>query len=541
MMDTELTPALERVAASVIETQRRRQQLEEELAAATAAIAALTKESESLESSVLTLRRELQTTLEKKAQEDAALEQLTVKRTHVVEQIDALVNDIRNYIADRDRATNALAAHMQQSNATVQAVAEEVKAVKVSFASVSSEVAILRTKVEEIRKTLDATESLITDIGTKAKDLDAASDSMAARVCRIAEAVEGAEKNKQQISGAGDQLNAIIATLQERKKQAEHAADEVSRIAREREQSAAVLEEQLKKIDELCSASQISPASSTPAVSGSTPSSAAPASTGASAPATTAPPPAATNAETPAPAPTKIPVSPPAAVVTPNAPIGASAPQNGSPVHFVATMRLLDFLAAQELISLAESQQAVQMLREGGVDKLVRSWWSRAMASISPGYYRLVLGEALVESGDPKGALTFFNRALENQKLDPFIGYLVALALLDMKRYVDVLKIAQGLGKSKHGKVLSCNVEALHLAASRHFEEAEAKLAQALTTQGQTKLHYNETLYNLARLAETKGDARAAGAWFEKLYGIDPTYRDIALHIEKQRATVLAT
>jgi tetratricopeptide (TPR) repeat protein len=154
------------------------------------------------------------------------------------------------------------------------------------------------------------------------------------------------------------------------------------------------------------------------------------------------------------------------------------------------------------------------------------------MAGPTPGYYRLVIGQALAEANDAKGAVTFFNRAMEGKPVDPFITYLVARALLGMKRYVDVLRIAQGLGRTKHGKALALNIEALHSFGGRHYDDAEGKLTQALATPGLVKLHYNETLYNLATLAEAKGDPRAAAAWYQKLRSMDPTYRDIANHIE---------
>src|SRR6516165_9826957 len=80
MDQTELTPALERVAASVVETHRKRQQLEEELKAAAAAVASLHSQSSSLEASIVTLRDALEHAVRLKAQEDAALQSLALSR-----------------------------------------------------------------------------------------------------------------------------------------------------------------------------------------------------------------------------------------------------------------------------------------------------------------------------------------------------------------------------------------------------------------------------------------------------------------------------
>lgn len=489
-MDTELTPALERVAASVIETHRRRQQLQDELATATAAVAALQEQSVSLESCVVDLRKQLEASLEAGVREDAALEQLAAKRKQAVGQIDDLVAHVNTFLGEKERASSGLDAQIDSSRVALAAIEEEVRKVKTLFESVTREVASLRNVIGQVRQSADQAETQLEDIGSKVKDLDAAADGMAARVCRIAEAVDHAEKNKQHIATAVDELHKITANLQARKAQAEAAADAVNVLAKDRERNAAALAKQLERLDQL--------------VTGS---------------------PAAQNGDT-------------ASKLAPTDRHSQSSGALSQPVQATAygsTLATLDLLASQSLLSSGESSDAVQLLRVGGVDKLVRSWWSRAMASPQPACYRLVIGQALSESGDSKGALTFFNRAMEGKQADPFITYLVARALLDMKRYVDVLRIAAGIGRTKHGRALAQNIEALHLASSRRYDDAESKLAQALALPGLAKLHYRETLYNLGQVAESKGDVRAASAWFEKLYGIDPTYRDIASHIEQRK------
>lgn len=500
-MDTELTPALERVAASVIETHRRRQHLEDELAAATAAIASLQEESVSLESSVLDLRKELEGTLEARAREDAALESLTAKRSQAVAQIDELVAQIDAFLGEKERVAGGMAAQVDSSRSALATIEAEIQNLKALFGSVASDATGLQTTVDGVRKSADAAHEQLLTIASKAKDLDAAADGMAARVCRIAEALDREEKNKQHIASAADELRALATKLQARKADAESAAAAVNELARDRERTAAAIARQLEKIDELCAAS-------TATTNGS---------------ASERPEITQTDAHL---------------HDTQKAQSQESSSPPGS--RYGATLATLDLLATQGLLTPAEASSAAELLRVGGADKLVRAWWSRAMASPAPGYYRLVIGQSLWESEDSKGALTFFNRAMEGKGIDPFITYLVALALLDMKRYVDVLHIAAGLARSKHGKALGQNVEALHLAIGRRYDEAESKLAQALAQPGLAKLHYSETLYNLARLAQEKGDVRAASAWYEKLASIDPAYRGIAHHIESRGAPVAA-
>ncbi len=488
-MDTELTPALERVAASVIETQRRRQQLQDELAAATEAIASLQEQSVSLESSVLDLRKQLEETLQAKLREDAALEELATKRAEALAQMEDLLAHIDVFVDEKDRAASSLGTEIDSSRLALTAIEEEVRTVKGLFASIAREATSLRTVLDSIRQSAAGAEAQLAEIGSKAKDLDTAADGMAARVCGIAEAIDRAEKSKQHITNA-DELREFVASLQARKAQVEAAADALEQLAKDRERSAETIAKQLARIDQLCAGS-----------------------------------PEASNA-----------VATGAGVArAQQKQTDISVTAANPPARYTGTLEMLEFLAAQGLLSSTEAVEGAQLLHAGGVDKLVRSWWSRAMASPTPGYYRLVIGQSLGESGDTKGALTFLNRAMEGKQTDPIIAYLVALALLEMKRYVDVLRIAAGLSRTKHGKALAHNIEALHLAGSRHYDEAESKLALALTMPGLGKLHYNETLYNLGRLAENKGDLQAATAWREKLVSIEPTYRDIANHIERHK------
>jgi tetratricopeptide (TPR) repeat protein len=206
--------------------------------------------------------------------------------------------------------------------------------------------------------------------------------------------------------------------------------------------------------------------------------------------------------------------------------------------QFHHTLGTLGLLASLGALSANEAESAAALLQSRDVDKLVRSMWARAMAGPSPGHFRLIIGQVLCESGDAKAALTFFNKALEGRQVDPFTTYLVAVALLRMKRYVEVLKIAQGLSRPRIGKMLGNNIEALHLQSNGRVDEAEKKLVEALALIGYPKLHYDETLYNLGRLAENRGDMKTAIGWYEKLAASDPSYRNIALYIESMKARV---
>jgi tetratricopeptide (TPR) repeat protein len=479
--DTQLTPALERVAASVAETQRKRQQVEEDLKAAASAVASLHEQSSSLEQSVLSLRQQLEATLRAKSAEDGALAELVSKRRSAIDQLDTIARDIEAFISDKEKAAAEIASHEQAARRKIDEVGTEIAAVKQGLVGLGADTGVLRDKFAEIRKAAEAAQAQLADVESKARELDTAADGMAARVCGIAEGLESAQRERNGISTTADELRAVGAALVARRKEAHDAATELDQLLASREQERAALAQAIEKI------------------------------------------PTPPNGES--------------STIEPGVPAPdiVFATRVNEPVKYNETVALLSLLTYLGFVDAAEATAAAEVLHAGDVDRLVRSMWSRAMGGPVPGFYCLIIGSALSESGDVKVAMTFFNKALESKHVDPFATYLVAIALLRLKRYVDVLRIAQVLGRAKNGKVLGKNIEALHMAASGRADEAEKKLTEALSVIGHPKLHYNETMYNLACLAQRRGDARTAVTWFERLAAGDPSYRDISTHMDSLR------
>jgi tetratricopeptide (TPR) repeat protein len=364
----------------------------------------------------------------------------------------------------------------------------EVAAAKTALAAFHGDSKALRERLASIRQSADAVDVQLGDVQSKAHDLDGAVDGMAAKVCAIADTLTHAERDRQHIVSASNELSSVASVLEARRAQVKTADEAIEKLLKEKEKQTTSLVEQMERL------SQAAPA---------------------------------------APVQTPIPSVP--AQPTPVA--EARFTPNGEH-KFSHTVELIGVLVPLGFIGHDEASAALEILKTSDVDKFVRSLWSRAMGGPLPGPYRLILGSALGESGDHKGAMTFFNKALEGKHADPFLTYLVAVALLRMKRYVDVLRIAQGLGRTKNGRVLSYNVEGLHLAGSGRLDEAEKKLAEALTVPGHSRLHHHETMYNLARLAEGRGDARTAALWYEKLASEDASYRDVALHMDSLKTEV---
>ena len=485
MDQAELTPALERVAASVVETHRKRQQVEEELKAAAAAVASLHSQSSSLEASVLELRRELEQALKIRAQEDAALTKLAQERQAAVEHLAAIAREVEAFLAEKNKSAAQIGTQADAVRTSLRAVEVEVGAAKTSLAAFHSDTKALRERLASVRQSADAVEAQLGEVQSKAHDLDGAVDGMAAKVSSIADGLNHADRERHQIIAAANELRSVTSALETRRAQIKAADEQIEKLLAEKQKQTASLAQQMERLSQIASGS------------GETQQ--------------TPPPPQ------------------PAAQEARFAPNGEH--------KFGHTGDVIGILVPLGFIGHDEAAMALELLRAGDVDKFVRTLWSKAMGGPLPGPYRLIIGSALEESGDHKGAMTFFSKALEGKHVDPFLTYLVAVALLRMKRYVDVLRIAQGLSHTKNGRVLSNNVEALHLWASGRPDEAEKKLAEALTVAG-PRLHQHETMYNLARLAASRGDASTAASWYERLASSDATYRDAALHMDSLKTEV---
>ena len=494
MDQTELTPALERVAASVVETHRKRQQLEEELKAAAAAVASLHSQSSSLEASIVTLRDALEHAVRLKAQEDAALQSLADKQRAAIEQLAVAARDVETALADHNRVAGAVAAEAETAREHVRDVQSDVATVKAALGGLTSDATTLRKRLADVLTSVETVTAQITDVESKAVELNTAVDGVAAHICVIADGIDKADHDRKNIVAMADGLRTASAALEARRAEVSATQRETEELLSEHARQTAMLSEQIDRLSQLALSSQPPAEPTSPAHE----------------------PDVAYEAHRDA----------------------KMFAHSHAPAKLASTKELLTLLLALNTVSAEEGGVVGDLLADQDVDKVVRSLWSRAMGGPHPAAYRMIIGSALAESGDHKGAVTFFNKALEGRSVDPMMTYLVALALLRMKRYVDVLRLAQALHKTKHGKVLARNIEALHLAAGGRLAEAEGKLVEALTVPGQPRSHYSETMYNLAQLAQERGASDAAASWLEKIASTDPGYRDLSSHMESPRVDV---
>jgi len=423
-----------------------------------------------------------------RAQEDAALTKLAQERHTAVEQLAAITREVETFLADKNRTAAQIGTQADATRASLRGIEIEVAAAKTALAAFHSDAKALRERLASVRQTADAVEAQLSEVQSKAHDLDGAADGVAAKISTITDGLNHADRDRLQIVSAASELRSVSSAFETRRAQVKAADDQIEKLLAEKEKQTAALQQQMDRL------SQVAPGS--------------------------------TEVE-------KIAAAPLVAVVVQETRFGSNGEHK-----FSQTVEMIGILIPLGFIGRDEASVALELLKAGDVDKFVRTLWSKAMGGPLPGPYRLIIGSALGESGDHKGAMTFFSKALEGKHVDAFLTYLVAVALLRMKRYVDVLRIAQGLARAKNGKVLSYNVEALHLSASGRLDEAEKKLTEALTVPGHSRLHQNETMYNLARLAESRGEARVAALWYEKLASSDATYRDVALHMDSLKTEV---
>ncbi|MDQ6781338.1 MAG: hypothetical protein M3Z37_09345, partial [Candidatus Eremiobacteraeota bacterium] len=308
----------------------------------------------------------------------------------------------------------------------------------------------------------------------------------------------------------------------------EAAAESMRQVIASRRQQTKAISEQMQAITAL-----ITPAQPNGHAAKATP---APERTAAppSAPQAGAAPPSAPQA---AAAPPRVPQAPAVEAASARAPEtvanGAApvTPGVAGRASFPRTTGAVRLLGSENFLGAEEAARIIALLDEGEVNKVVRSLWSRAVGGTTPGVYRLIIADALNESGDFKAAMTFYNQALATRHLDPFLTYLVAASLFTAAKSEDALKLGKLLAREKSGKVLSRNIEAIYYMRSGKLDEAERRLTEALATPGVPRAHHNETLYNMALLQQKKGDTAASVTWTDKLRAADPAYRQSEVHM----------
>lgn len=559
----ELTPALERVTASLAATQRKRLEVEAELQAAQAAIASVKTQSSSLEQSLHELQDQLSATLRVKAQEDVALSELAASKEKAIQELAGLRRSIQSALDEKEstiRAIDSAGIDMRNQLAQLQ---EDVTRAAADAKSAVGDVERVHNQLMMLRKTADAVDEELGRIETKGKKIAEVVGEFESHVQAASTGLETIAARRAEADKAAGRLKVLGDQIETQRMQAQASSDALAELLQRRQQQSQTLEKQLAAISQLIQADATPAVPETERTKASVPNAQATQAQAQSSPAgvtqptpvqataqpVAAPPPQpAPNVSAPAQAAAPVRETPEAAVAhpAPNGSVAAKAAastasppsKNGRP--FPQTSDLIQLLAAEQLISADEATRANEVLNTGEVDKIVRSLWSRAMGGPAPAAHRLLIAEALSEAGDVKAATTFFNQVLSTKNLDPLMAYLVAVYLFDLDKPEEALKIGKLLARAKMGKVLSRNIDALYLRDGGKYEEAQQRLSEALGTPGFPRSHYHETLFNIARLHEEKGELGQALSWYEKLSATNPGYRDIENHIRRTRPVASA-
>lgn len=506
--DSDLAPALERVTASVAETQRRRLQLERELGEAQSVIATLKSQSGELASSLRELRAQLDSTMRTRAEQDKVLVDLSTQKEAALKDLDALRSAIQNARTERERIKEAVSTAFSDVKLRLEALQSNLLSTGKAAAAMAGEVGNLRDRVAALRESTDHADRQLAEVQHKTAAVNDAVDLLGADATQLSSALDDINKRKQAADATGTRLEELVETLESHRTSAERAADSMRQVIADHRRHTEALSAQIEAISRLVDADAVAPAA--PAAEESSATSAPP-------PVITPSPASVNGASTPAPGP-----------ASGGSGVVAQPGAGGLPANpFPRTHATVKLLASEQFISLEEESRILRLLESGEVNKVVRSLWSRAVGGATPGVYRLIIADALNESGDFKAAMTFYNQALATRQLDPFLIYLAATSLFTAAKSEDALKLAKLLARDKAGKTLSRNIEAIYYLRSGKLDEAERRLAEALAAPGSVPAHYRETLYNMATLQARKGDTAASMSYYEKLQASSPGYRDV--------------
>src|ERR1700736_5245288 len=251
MDQAEMTPALERVAASVVETHRKGQQVEEEFKTAAAAIASLHSQSSSLEASVADLRRELEHALRVRAQEDESLVKLAQERHAAVEQLAAIAREVETFLDDKNRSAAQIGTQADAARAALRGIEIDVAAAKTALGAFHSDAKALRERLASVRQTADAVEAQLSEVQSKARDLDGATDGMAAKISAITDGLNHAERDRMQIVSAANELRSVSSALETRRAQVKAADDQIEKLLGDKEKQTAALEQQMQRLSQI--------------------------------------------------------------------------------------------------------------------------------------------------------------------------------------------------------------------------------------------------------------------------------------------------
>ncbi|MBC5805965.1 MAG: hypothetical protein DLM53_07555 [Candidatus Eremiobacter antarcticus] len=524
----ELAPALERVTTSIAETQRRRLGIEAELTAAAAVIESLRTRSSSLEQSVHDVQRELDATLKAQTQETQALAELGKQRQRSADELAALVASIGSFVEQKESSAASMSTRLESAQADLDAVDAKVQNAQAAAEAVSREVSALRERINARRTAAEAAVRQLDDIAQGAQSLGGTLSELNDSVKVIRTSVGEAQQRKDGVTAASRDLQTLAAQLREQQSQAQQAAKQLADLAKQREGEASDLSARLSAMGAVV---KPQPAITPELTRQSEPSLAReaagqPADEAVRAVASAAPRSKASEAAASAP----VGPIPPAPQPAPT--VGRQSPAGSKPVPLPRTAQTVKLLCSQQYILDAERATILDMLDANDADKFVRPLWLRAKNGNTPAVYYLIIGDALTESGDVKMGMSFYNQAISARNADPFIIYLVALALMALDRHDEALRLGKTLSRDKNGKLLARNLESIHLQHLGKLAEAQAKLTEALSMPAQWRLERYETLYNMGRLQELKGDAAAAVDSYEKLRAANAAYRDVGQHIQ---------
>ncbi len=488
----EVTAKLAEISVEVAEAYKKRVAIERDMKVAKAALDALNTQRSSIESSIGSLKQELESVSQDKAGEDRALEELRLKLEASRADLEKL-SDLPEFLKSVEAKSSAAADLVSNASTTLEAAQLRVHEAQTVSASVEKSASELTSAMDIARRQAEEAQDQLKGMLADAQAAQAEAAKADSSLSELRSAVAGLQQLKDQVNAARADLKSLSPTLEAKTAQATAA---ISQLESKRSARDSSFQAALADIDGIVSDGSQAVA----AINGGT----APAGNGASGRA----------ASQSIPVETTVAAAPSAGSAPAQRPSKVDAGA-GNVEALVAAGRLDDALRASRDADSADPHrrmmEAARRLREGGNG-----------AAAAKAYEKLTGGGN--QTGGVRSGL--------------------ALCYVELRRFKESLALFEGLSDDAFAVVRENGI-GQSLRGLNRIDEAAQHFSKALEIPGHPDSEYREVLYNLADLYENRGDDESLNLaqWsFEEIQAGAPDYRDVSARISslKERLTKVA-
>lgn len=466
------------VAKTVAETDRRRVLVREKLDQAQSVVEALDAESQSLQESVLELKRDLEETARAKDHETAELGKTIEQRRRAIEELKALAEAAEELRVVSEQKSTDIGANLDIARSELASLETNVSKSGADAKALDEMVSRLRHTVAEARRQADAVESQLASVGATTRSAVSAAIDIQNRIDAARGALDVASARKRETDETCEALGAITDALRSKTAETAGAVNEIDDMMAVHLRQSSTLATRLAAVAKLVGEPEHQNGSSAAAQS--------------------------TN--------------------------GSHAVASTS--RFSDPLRTIALLALERLITREEADRISAALRADDGERALREAWALTSGAVMPSAHRLVFGEILRTMGDVKAAIIYYEQAASAKNAAPVIRYLASLAYLNMDLLDRSAYVAQLLSRDRNGKLLSRILESLRAEQTGNADVAAHSLSEGASLRGFPKWEYDEAYFQLGGMYERRNNIDAAVSAYEKVSPSAP-YADI---VERVRA-----